>query len=154
MAAQTMLQKVLRAVAGAGVWKATGKLHTMAYRASGGRLGFSAGPITHLLLTTTGRKSGVARTVPLSFLPDADRFVVVASNGGGDRDPAWWTNLRANPRASVQVRDRTVAVTAREATPDEHARLWPELKRVNPFYAQYEQITARRIPVVVLVPVG
>ena len=154
MAAQTMLQKVLRGVAGAGLWKGVGKLHGVMYRVSGGRLGFSAGGITNLLLTTTGRKTGAARTVPLAYLADGDRFVVVASNGGSDQAPAWWGNLRAEPRASVQVRDRTIAVTAREATPEEHARLWPELKRVNPFYAQYEQITARRIPVVVLTPAG
>ncbi len=144
--------KLLKAVGESPFWKLTGRVHTALYRATGGRIGHSAGRITNLLLTTKGRKSGAPRTVALAYLADGDRFVVVASNGGSDRHPAWWLNLRADPRATVEVGDRTVEVTAREATEEERARLWPELCAVNPFYSRYERITARRIPLVILEP--
>jgi deazaflavin-dependent oxidoreductase (nitroreductase family) len=146
------IQRVLKTIGESPFWRVTGRVHTALYRATGGRIGHSAGRISNLLLTTTGRKSGVPRTVPLAYLEDAGRYVVVASNGGSDRAPAWWGNLRHDPAATVQIGARTVAVRAREATPEEHAVLWPRLKRDNPFYGQYEQITPRRIPVVVLEP--
>ncbi|HEY8515302.1 MAG TPA: nitroreductase family deazaflavin-dependent oxidoreductase [Candidatus Binatia bacterium] len=145
--------KLLKAVGESPFWKVTGRLHTALYRATGGRVGHSAGRITNLLLTTRGRKSGAERTVALAYLADGERFVVVASNGGSDRHPAWFLNVRAEPRARVEVAGRTLDVTAREATAEERARLWPELKAVNPFYRSYEQITSRTIPVVILEPV-
>jgi deazaflavin-dependent oxidoreductase (nitroreductase family) len=143
-------QRILKAIGESPFWRVTGRVHTALYRATRGRVGHSAGAITNLLLTTTGRKSGQPRTVPLAYVEDAGRFVVVASNGGADRPPAWWTNLRARPDATVEVGPRTIPVRAREATAAEHAVLWPRLKQGNPFFAQYEQITARRIPVVIL----
>jgi deazaflavin-dependent oxidoreductase (nitroreductase family) len=85
-------------------------------------------------------------------MEDAGRFVVVASNGGADKPPSWWVNLRHQPSASVEVGARKVAVVARETTDAERSVLWPKLKAVNPFFGQYEQITARRIPVVILEP--
>ncbi len=145
---------LLRFIRAIHLWHYTSIVHRWVYRASGGKVGYSAGAIKNLLLTTTGRKSGERRTVPLAYFPDGETFVVVASNGGADRDPAWWLNLRSNPSAEVQIGDRNIAVTARLASDAEHARLWPELKRVNPFYAGYEQITDRAIPVVVLAAQG
>jgi deazaflavin-dependent oxidoreductase (nitroreductase family) len=146
------VQRILKAVGESPFWRLTGRVHTAIYRATGGRVGHAAGRITNLLLTTTGRKSGQARTVPLAYIEDAGRYVVVASNGGADRPPAWWGNLRHDPNATVEVGARTVAVRAREATPAERGVLWPRLTTVNPFFAQYEQITSRRIPVVILEP--
>jgi deazaflavin-dependent oxidoreductase (nitroreductase family) len=145
-------QRILKTIGESPFWRITGRLHTAIYRATGGRVGHAAGGITNLLLTTTGRKSGQRRTVPLAYMEDAGRFVVVASNGGSDRPPSWWVNLRHDPSAIVEVGSRTVAVTARESTADERAVLWPLLKQVNPFFGQYEQITARHIPVVILEP--
>ena len=78
--------------------------------------------------------------------------LVVASNGGSDRPPAWWGNLRHVPAATVEIGRRTIPVVAREATPEERGVLWPRLVRGNPFFGQYEQITARHIPVVILEP--
>jgi deazaflavin-dependent oxidoreductase (nitroreductase family) len=146
------IQRVLKLVGESPAWRVTGRVHAALYRATGGRIGHTAGRITNLLLTTTGRRSGQPRTVPLAYLADGPRFVVVASNGGSDRPPAWWTNLRAQPVATVQVGARVAPVVARVATPAEHAILWPRLTAVNPFFAQYAQITSRRIPVVVLEP--
>lgn len=144
------IQRALKLVGESPAWRVTGRLHAAVYRATGGRIGHAAGRITNLLLTTTGRRSGQPRTVPLAYLADGDRFVVVASNGGADRAPAWWTNLQAHPSATVQVGARMVPVAARAATPAEHAVLWPRLTAVNPLFAQYVQITARSIPVVLL----
>ena len=144
--------RVLKAVGESPFWRVFGKLHTWLYRVSGGSLGHSAGRIKNLLLTTTGRRSGARRTVPLAYIMDGGSYVVVASNGGSDREPAWWLNLQRTPVADVQVGHETVAVVARLAATDERARLWPVLKEVNPFYARYEQITAREIPVVILEP--
>jgi deazaflavin-dependent oxidoreductase (nitroreductase family) len=90
--------------------------------------------------------------VPLAYIEHGSGFVVVASNGGADRPPAWWVNLRHDPAAVVEIGKRHVPVTARETTDEERSRLWPLLQKGNPFYGQYEQITARRIPVVLLEP--
>ena len=148
----SLQHRVLKAIGESPIWRITGRVHTWLYRATGGKIGHSAGGITNLILTTKGRKSGASRTVALAYMADGEDFVVVASNGGADRHPQWWLNLRHDAHATVEVGSRTLPVTAREATADEHARLWPALKAVNPFYANYEQITERRIPVVILHP--
>ena len=145
--------RVLKLLGGSGFWKYTGMVHAWLYRLTDGTIGHATGHLTHLLLTTTGRRSGAARTVPLTYLADGPNFVLVASNGGADRHPAWWLNLEKTPRATIQVGDRALAIVARRAEAAEWGRLWPRLKEVNPFYARYERITARQIPVVILEPV-
>jgi deazaflavin-dependent oxidoreductase (nitroreductase family) len=130
-------------------------LHRLLLRLSGGRIGTaqaSSSGMGTLSLITTGRRSGVRRERPLYFMPDGDRFVVVASNVGDARDPAWWLNLQAAPEAEIRTPSGLVAVRAYEAVGDERERLWPELVRRHPTYARYERRTQRRIPVVVLVP--
>ena len=144
--------RVLKAVGESGFWRWIGRVHAWLYQRTGGRVGHRAGHLANLLLTTTGRRSGEARTVPLTYMADGDRFVLVASNGGADRHPAWWLNLKRDPHAAVQVGPRTLAVVAHEADDAQRERLWPLLKAMNPFYAAYERITARQIPVVVLEP--
>jgi deazaflavin-dependent oxidoreductase (nitroreductase family) len=145
-----LVKRLLKFLGESGFWKLVGRAHVRAYRASGGRLGANLGGLPHLLLTTVGRKSGQVRTVPLTYMQDGDAYVLVASNGGSDRHPAWWLNLRAAPRANVQVRGDRFEIAAAEAQGAERERLWAAVKKFNPFYAQYEQITDRRIPVVVL----
>ena len=110
----------------------------------------NAGGLSHLLLTTIGRRSGAERTVPLTFLRDEHRLVLVASNGGAERHPAWWLNLEAAPRARVRLGNEEFPVYAEAATGAERERLWARLIDYNPFYRRYATITARRIPVVVL----
>ena len=146
--------RMLKVLGESPFWRTVGNLHAWLYRATGGAVGHTAGQFTNLLLTTTGRRSGDERTVTLAYMPDGTNYIVVASNGGADRHPAWWLNLRAVPRARVQIGKDVVAVTGRAANAAERARLWPKLKEVNPFYARYEQITAREIPVVILEPAG
>ena len=128
------------------------RVHTAAYRASGGRIGGEAGNLPVLLLTTTGRKSGKQRTTPLLFVRDGADVVVVASNGGMDWFPAWWLNLQQLPAAEVQIGRERRDVTATKAGPEQRARLWPGFTGPYPGYLRYEARTAREIPVVILHP--
>lgn len=131
-----------------------GAVHRALYRASGGRVGSRIWGLEIVLLTTTGRESGRARTVPLCSLRDGDGFVVIASYGGLDRSPSWWLNLQREPRATVQLGAATHVVVAREAEGEERERLWAEVTTRAPGYLDYQRRTARRIPVVMLEPPG
>jgi len=132
--------------------KYLGALHRLLYRASGGRIGGRLWDLPVVLLTTTGRQSGKQRTVPLCSLRDGDDVVLIASYGGLDRPPAWWLNLEANPQAELLSGRVRRAVTARNADPDERARLWAEVTARAPGYLEYERRTTREIPVVILQP--
>jgi deazaflavin-dependent oxidoreductase (nitroreductase family) len=105
-----------------------------------------------LLLTTTGRRSGKGRTTPLTFFRDGTDLVVIASNGGADRPPDWWLNLRRTPRAVVRIGTDTLVVTARPASEQERERLWVVITGTYAGYARYQERTTRRIPVVLLTP--
>ena len=129
-----------------------GALHRVLYRVSGGRIGARVWGLPIVLLTTTGRETGRARTVPLCSLRDDERFVVIASYGGLDRSPSWWLNLQREARASVQLGNETRAVVARETSGDERTRLWAEVTARAPGYLDYQRRTARQIPVVLLEP--
>ncbi len=123
--------------------------HVALYRSSGGLLGgWMLAPV--LLLTTTGRQSQQQRTTPLTFFPEGEDFVVIASYGGGARHPDWWLNLEAQPRAEVEVGPSRYSVLAREAEGDERERVWRRVTGWMPMYAFYQSRTERRIPVVVL----
>ncbi len=126
------------------------RVHRALYRLSGGRIGGSMAGIRVLLLTTLGRRSGLPRVLPLLYVEAEKGYVVVASNAGDDRAPAWWQNLRARPEASVQVGRERHAVRARRATPEEEAALWPKLIAAYGPYARYRERTRREIPIVIL----
>ncbi|HET6263109.1 MAG TPA: nitroreductase family deazaflavin-dependent oxidoreductase [Chloroflexia bacterium] len=130
----------------------TASRHAAMYRRTGGKVGGKIGEMPVLLLTTTGRKSGQPRTVPLNYFPDGKNYVVTASNSGRDEPPLWYLNLQSNPQATVQVGRATKPVIAKEATPQEKARLWPILTRKARQYAEYQKLTQRDIPMVVLRP--
>ena len=129
-----------------------GALHRLLYRLSGGRIGSRVWGLPVVLLTTTGRRSGKPRTVPLCSLRDGDDVVVIASYGGLDQPPAWWLNLEANPQAELLDGREHRSVTARTADPAERARLWAEVTARAPGYLEYERRTTREIPVVILQP--
>jgi F420H(2)-dependent quinone reductase len=127
--------------------------HTLIYRVTGGLIGHRApGVPPMLLLDHVGAKSGKRRTTPLAYLPDGDRVVIVASKGGHPRHPAWYHNLRANPRTTVQVGRRKLDVDARVATQEERKRLWPRVVDLYGGYAGYQRRTDREIPLVILEP--
>ena len=107
-----------------------------------------------LLLTTVGRKTGKQRTTPLLYLRDNDRIAIVASNGGRDNEPSWWTNLKTNPNAKVQIKGEKKDMIARKANEDEQVNLWPLLTKMYPSYADYQKKTKREIPVVILTEVN
>ena len=132
--------------------RAATKLHSFVYRATNGRIGgrIAGGPV--LLLTTTGRKSGRARTIPLLYLKDGENMVVVASNGGTASHPAWWRNLAANPEATVEFGGRKVRVRAEEVGSEDKKRLWPKLVKMYGGYEDYRRRTDREIPVIFLHP--
>lgn len=127
-----------------------GDEHVRRYRETGGQVGYEWNGATCLLLTTTGRRSGLARTTPLIFAADGGSLVVVASNGGAPDHPAWYRNLGADPHAEVQVRADRFPVTARTAEGGERARLWALVTVDWPNYDEYTTRTDRVIPVVVL----
>lgn len=140
------------------------RLHQALYRLSGGLLGKHVGGRPALLLTTKGRRSGAPRTVALIYARRGRDLVVVASNGGNDRHPAWYQNLVADPVVSVQIGRSQMQATARTAEGDERDELWALVNKHNrglaPLlhrgaagrYDGYQTHTARNIPVVVLAP--
>ena len=105
-----------------------------------------------LLLTTTGRRSGKRRTTPLGYFADEGRYVIVGSNAGFNYHPAWYHNIKANPRVTIQVKDKALNATAEVAEPAERQRLWDKLMTIAPLYGGYEKQTKREIPLVVLHP--
>ena len=127
-------------------------LNVWLYRVSGGRMMGRMGAAPILLLTTTGRRSRRERTVPVLYLDDGGRFVIVASLAGAPRHPAWFLNLEANPKVELQVRSRRFSATARRASADEKAQLWPRLTGMYPAYEDYQKRTTRDIPVVIATP--
>jgi deazaflavin-dependent oxidoreductase (nitroreductase family) len=122
------------------------------FRANGGKVGgqFEGAPL--LLLHTTGAKSGQARVNPVMYQADGDNLVVFASKAGAPTSPDWFHNLVANPRASVEVGDRTLTVAVQIAEGETRERLWTRQKELYPGFAEYESKTTRQIPVVVLQP--
>jgi deazaflavin-dependent oxidoreductase (nitroreductase family) len=129
------------------------KVHTSVYRATGGKVAGRVFKSPVLLLTTTGRKSGRERTSPLLYLEDGENLVIVASNGGAPKHPAWWLNLKTNPEAMAEIGDRKLRVRAEQANPEEKDRLWPKLVAMYGSYEDYQKRTDREIPVVILHPV-
>ena len=136
----------------AGTLRTIGKLNIPLYRASGGRLFGRLGRAPVLLLTTTGRRSGEPRTAPVLYLAAAQRLVVIGSNAGNERPPAWALNLEANPEAEVEIGRERRPVLARIAQGDERADLWRRMIGQYPGFDDYELRTARDIRVFVLEP--
>ena len=130
--------------------RAFGSLHSGLYRRSGGRIGGKVGKAPILLLTTVGRKSGQARTLPLGYARDGERLLVIASALGAPKHPAWYLNLRDDPRVTVRLGDETRQMVAETATGAERARLWQQLIVEFPFFVEHQQKTTREIPVVIL----
>ena len=124
--------------------------HVRLYRATGGILGAWLPGLPSLLLTTTGRKTGLQRTVALPYFTHPEGYMVVASFAGNPKNPAWYDNLVASPDVEVQVKARRFRAEAKPAGPDERPALWSRIVAKAPNYAEYQKLTNREIPVVVL----
>ena len=127
-------------------------LHVGLYRLTGGKFGGNIQGFKVLILTTTGRKSGKVRTVPLGFFEQPQGYVIVASNNGLPTHPAWYQNLKANPRVTIQVFDKVMFVTAEVLDSESRARAWQQVISAAPSYAAYEKKKGRQIPLVLLHP--
>jgi F420H(2)-dependent quinone reductase len=138
------------------IWRGM-RLHTFAYRATGGWIGHSlpGSPIRVLLLDHVGARSGKKRTSPLLYVRDGENLAVIASKGGYPKNPAWLYNLEANPDTEVQVGSKRLPVHARVAKSEERKRIWRKATKVYPGYEGYAaRSKGREIPVVVLEPRG
>lgn len=105
-----------------------------------------------LLLTTTGRRSGAPHTTPMMFHRDDDRVLVIASNQGAPQHPEWYLNLATNPAVTVELGDETYSATAEPLRGEDYDRVWADIKRLYPFFADHEKQAGRTIPVVMLDP--
>jgi deazaflavin-dependent oxidoreductase (nitroreductase family) len=131
------------------------RLHERLYKATDGRVGHRMVGVPTLLLRTTGRRSGATRTNALVYARDGDDYLVVASNGGADKDPAWIFNLRANPEVEIQIGRERRKASARILGPadTDYERLWKIADAENrDRYGAYQEQTSRPIPVVVITP--
>jgi deazaflavin-dependent oxidoreductase (nitroreductase family) len=112
------------------------------------------GILPTLLLTTTGRKSNEPRSLPLIYGEDGGSYVVIASKGGMPTHPVWFLNLEAKPECDLKVGSKAVSARARVVEGDERERIWAKMAKIYPPYLDYEKATDRKIPVVVLDPIG
>lgn len=108
------------------------------------------GVLPCLLLTTTGRKSGEPKVLPLIYKKVGDGYVLIASKGGAPAHPAWYLNLVSQPDCEIQVRTEHQKVRARTVEGDEREELWKQMAELYPPYDDYQAATERKIPVVVL----
>ena len=137
---------------GAKGLRMVGKLNVPVYRLTRGRVGGRVGKGPVLLLTTTGRKSGQQRTAPVLYLADGDRYVVINTNAGNDKIPAWSLNLRAEPAAEVEVKGKRVKVRSRLAKGEERTDLWRRHMEQYSGWDFYESQLDREVGVFVLEP--
>ncbi|MFD8619612.1 nitroreductase family deazaflavin-dependent oxidoreductase [Streptomyces sp. NPDC059513] len=118
------------------------------YESSGGTKGTTQLGVPCLLMDYVGRRSGVVRRTVLMYGRDGEDYLIVASNGGSDRPPLWYLNLRADPEVGLRVGTERFPAVASTLPAEEKARVWPGLVALFPRYAQYQAGTERDIPVV------
>jgi deazaflavin-dependent oxidoreductase (nitroreductase family) len=128
------------------------RLHMLAYRATGGRVGKRLVNNDMLLLTTHGRKTARSHTVPLLYLRSGSTYVVIASWGGRDYHPDWYLNLLDHPASKVNIRGERRNTIARVAEGSERADWWKRAVNAHDGYAGYQNRTQREIPIVILEP--
>ena len=129
------------------------RAHVAIFRASKGRIGSTFGGSPCCMVDMIGRKSGLPRTIMLIHIPYQDGVILVASQGGMDRNPAWYGNLVANPEITVTAEGRSVKMRARLANDEEKAAAWPTAVSVYADFDEYQARTDRDIPVFLCSPV-
>src|SRR5690349_12565335 len=133
-------------------WHAFNKDVIEQFRANGGQVPGRKFPV--ILLTTTGAKSGLPRTIPLNYSTDGDRIVVIASKAASPTHPDWYYNLVAHPEVWIEIGTERLHMRARVAEGDERERLFTAQAALMPFFAEYQQQTTRQIPVIVFERIG
>ncbi len=123
------------------------KINVVVYKLSGGRLMNKLSGMPIVLVEMTGAKSGATRTIPLMYVPDADDFVLVASQGGAPKHPVWYHNLVAHPGVRITFAGKTRPMQARLLNDEEKAAVWPTCVKYYPPYQDYQDRTSRNIPV-------
>ena len=118
------------------------------FRTNAGKVGGNYQGRPLLLLTTTGRKTGHTHTTPVMYLADSDGYCVFASKGGAPEHPAWYLNLVANPRVSVEVGTERFDAQATVVGQAERDALYRKQASLYGQFAEYERKTSRTIPVV------
>lgn len=121
-------------------------------RSSGGRIGSWLGSQTILLLHTTGRKSGKQFITPIAYFQIEGFYFLIGSNWGKEQNAAWFHNLMAQPKTTIEVNGRMIPVEAQQAQGMEYDRLWNYATEHHPPYLHYKEMTSRRIPIVMLKP--
>lgn len=112
-----------------------------------------SGLLPTLLLTTTGRKSGEPRPLPLIYGKLGESYIIIASKGGMPTHPVWYLNLQAKPECDLKVGAKSVSARARVASGEERGRIWTQMAEIYPPYLDYQKATEREIPVIVLDPI-
>ena len=118
-------------------------------RISSGRVGSQLGTQTILILNTIGRKSGQPRSVPIAYFFQEGKYLIVESNWGKDTHADWYLNLQKQPQASIEVKGSTIKVNAGFAEGEEYTRLWEYVTKKHAPYLEYQNMTKRKIPIVV-----
>ena len=138
------------------IFKAIAKIHVPIYQISSGRLGSSMGGNKILLLHHVGAKSGKKYTTPLAYIEnkegDSDTYAIIASAAGQPQHPGWYYNLKKNPKAMIEIRDKQISVVAEVAPKEKRDELWAEISADFPQFTGYQQKTSRVIPIILLHP--
>lgn len=120
------------------------------FRSSGGKVGGAFAGAPMILITHKGAKSGTARTTPLVYSKDGERYVIIASKAGSPTNPAWYHNLLAHPEVTVEVGSERFTAKVVEAKGAERDRLYEAQAKMMPQFNEYQQRTERKIPVLTL----
>jgi F420H(2)-dependent quinone reductase len=129
-------------------------INALLIRLSRGRIGSKLGTQTILVIHTIGRKSGEDRAIPIAYFSHEDRYLIVASNWGKDKQANWYLNLKKDPHARLEINGKTILVVAHEAEGEEYDRLWKFATEHHPPYLEYQKMTTRHIPIMVFERIG
>ena len=128
-------------------------LQVFIYRLTGGKLGGSMGKFKVLILTTKGRKSGKILSNPVGYFERDGKYIIVASNGGADKNPSWYYNIKSNPNdVTIQVNEKIMKVTPEIVLGEQRKPVYKWIASIAPNFGDYEKKTAREIPLVFLKP--
>ena len=128
-------------------------LQVFIYRLTGGKLGGSMGKFKVLILTTKGRKSGKILSNPVGYFEQAGKYIIVASNGGADKNPSWYYNIKGNPNdVTIQVNEKIMKVTPEIVLGEQRKPVYEWIASIAPNFGDYEKRTTREIPLVFLEP--